>query len=83
MREADRCRDGRWPFAVRLVRRWDWCDGANGWLGLAGHELGERENEQREREREQRRGRCGWGWLGTVRKRADSEKERKQRLNEE
>ena len=40
-------------------------------LGLAGHDLGERESEQREREREQRRGM----WLGVAQ---DSEKESRQ-----
>jgi hypothetical protein len=55
---------------------------------LAGHELGERESEQRKKEREQRfRGAGGGsGWLGVAQdseeKRADSEKEREQRLSE-
>ena len=60
---------------MRSVR---WCDGgigasreidAMGWLGLAGHELGERESEQREKKREQRLGRGvggGSGWLGVA-----------------
>ena len=41
-------------------------------LGLAGHDLGERESEQRERKRAENRPGClGWlGWLRTVRERA-------------
>jgi hypothetical protein len=66
-----------------LCDRWLRCDGGIGasreigetvrrggsvWLGLAGHELGERESE-REKEREQRLGRGargGSGWLGVA-----------------
>uniref|UniRef100_A0A2N9GMM5 Uncharacterized protein n=1 Tax=Fagus sylvatica TaxID=28930 RepID=A0A2N9GMM5_FAGSY len=64
----------RWVFAVRSVRRCDGGIGATAWLGLAGHELGERESEQRERKRAENRPGCwGWlGWLGTVRKRAET-----------
>ena len=50
--------------------------GGSVWLGLAGHELGERESEHREKEREQRLGRgAGVGWVarGSKEKRADSE----------
>jgi hypothetical protein len=45
-----------------------------GWLGWLGTSWA-REKASREREREQRTGK-GWlaGWLGTVRKRAESEK---------
>jgi hypothetical protein len=70
---------GGWAFAVRSVRLYDRCAG---WLGLAGHELGERESKQRERKRVVKRpvwlgvAQDGWGWLGTMRKRADSERER-------
>jgi hypothetical protein len=59
---------------VRSVRRWDRCDsaiGVTGWLGLAGHELGERESEQREKKRAEKRP----VWLGVAR---DSEKENRQ-----
>ncbi len=48
------------------------------WLGLAGHELGERESEQKERKRAENRPGC-WGWLGwlrTVRKRVETVRER-------
>jgi hypothetical protein len=38
--------------------------GGSVWLGLAGHELGERESEQREKEREQRLGRGAGGGSG-------------------
>ena len=48
MREVDRCRDAQVGLCCAIgatVRWWDWCDGATAWLGLAGHELGERESE--------------------------------------
>ena len=55
--------------------------GGSVWLGLVGHELGERESEQREKEKEQRLGRGaggGSGWLGVA---PDSEeRERAERV---
>ena len=64
---CDRCRDGRVGLCCAI--------GATGWLGLAGQE----------RKRAEKRpvwlgvAGGGWGWLGTVRKRADSERERESR----
>ena len=61
---CDRCDKGI-SATLRSVRQ-----GGSGWLGTSWG----REKASREREREQRTGRHGWGWLGTVRKRAESEK---------
>jgi hypothetical protein len=71
-----------WEGGPLLCDRCDSTIGATGWLGLARHELGERESKQRERKRAVKRpvwlgvAQDGWGWLGTMRKRADSERER-------
>ena len=54
MGEVDRCRDAQVGLCCVI--------GATVRLGLAGHELGERESEQRA----QNRPGC-WGWLGVAR----------------
>jgi hypothetical protein len=58
------------------------CDRCSGWLGT----IWVTEKVSIEREREQRRGVwlgvTSWGWLGTVRKRANSERERAEIENE-
>ena len=71
--DRDQCRDARWTFAMRSVRRWDRCeqrdrwDSATRWLGLArvGWARAGRERKRAERERKGAEIRPGcWGWLG-------------------